>query len=218
MQLLIFMDCFGSLCGAPMVVSALNLSTRASEHQSLTAENSPHCGRWEFAFREIFRRQHKEWDKPPGGLFWSVVHLGLGLIQPFLQGCPWIWSQQPWLQEPEAWEQFKALSPKCQSELWSHRSPGLWSQTHPNMGHHCPSRSFPAGKEPAVALIWLKTFHPPKTAYEAAEATEGCEAVQWGDASSTTTALRQDLWSPLHVTKPQPSSHARYSESWLLFT
>lgn len=32
---------FGSLCGAPVIVSVLNLSTGASEHQPLTAERSP---------------------------------------------------------------------------------------------------------------------------------------------------------------------------------
>lgn len=103
--------------------------------------------------------------------------------------------------------------------------PGLWaSQTHLNMGHHCHSRSFLDGKEPAVVLIWLKTFHPPpqktkkkNNMLEAAETTDGCEAAQWQDASSAPTALRQDLWSPLLVTKPQPSSHARYSQPLLLF-
>lgn len=34
LQLLIFLDWFGSLCGPPMIISTLNLSTRASEQNT----------------------------------------------------------------------------------------------------------------------------------------------------------------------------------------
>lgn len=93
-------------------------------------------------FRKIFRRQHKTWDKLHGGLFWSAVQLGLGLIQSFLQGFPWIWSQQPWLQEPKAQEQFKALpqEPVCALAV-TEACPGPGAVSIPNPSKHGPPLS-----------------------------------------------------------------------------
>lgn len=130
-----------------------------------------------------------------GGLFWSAVQLSLRLIQPFLQGFPWIWSQQPRLQEPKAQEQGSSL--KSQSVLWKSQKPPQGCE-HPKPIETWATTVLAGHLQLEKSLQWhwsgwnLATLPqlPPKRKIEASEGTEECEAAQQGDASSTT------LYSP----------------------